>query len=67
MKLFCDSRNHCKKVLKDVRSIMLNQLAALLHLSLLDLVTSVEFATAFLTGGSLLYLLFLISLINNDF
>ena len=39
--------------------IMLKQLAALLHLSLSDLVTSGRFATAFLTGGCLQYLLFI--------
>ena len=41
--------------------IMLKQLVALLHLSLSDLVTSGGFATAFLTGGSLPYLIFLMA------
>ena len=41
---------------------MPKQLVALLHLSLSDLVTSGGFATAFLTGGSLPYLLFLMAL-----
>ena len=39
-------------------TIMLKQLVVLLHLSLSDLVTSGGFATMFLTGGSLPYLLF---------
>ena len=36
--------------------IMLRQLVTLLHLSLSDIVTSGEFATAFSTGGSIPYL-----------
>ena len=42
--------------------IMLKQLVALLHLSLLDLVTSGGYATAFLTGACLPYPLFLMAM-----
>jgi hypothetical protein len=42
--------------------IMLKQLVALLHLSVLDIVTSGGFVIVFLTGGNLPYLLFLMAL-----
>ena len=54
-KMFCDSCNYCKSPQRQ-GTIMLKQLVTLLHISLSGIVTSGGFATAFLTGGSLLYL-----------
>ena len=55
----CDSHNHCKRVLKDGRSNYAETTCRYVaSLCLSDLVTCGGFATAFLTGGSLPYLLF---------